>query len=104
MNKVKTTFAAILAISIVLFCNGCDLSKYMPKSSFTTEKGPITKVYSAADGPYHFIAYVVDWKGTEVVVSDPLGKSSHKAGDTISFLAQKIEVSGTVRALSFTAL
>jgi len=39
-----------------------------------------------------------------VVVSNPLAKSSHKAGDSILFLAQKIEVSGTVRALCFTAL
>jgi len=39
-----------------------------------------------------------------VVVSDSLGGSSPKAGDSISFLAQKIEVSGTICSLSFTPL
>ena len=75
----------------------------MPKTSYTTSKATVLKVYSAADSGHNFIAYVVDRSGTEVVVSDPLAKSSYKVGDTIEYLDQKIDVDGT-KLLSFTLL
>lgn len=64
------------------------------------------KVYTAKEGEHHFVAYVVKWKDSEVIVSDPLAKSHYKVGDKISFLAQKITVenkeSASVSALAFT--
>lgn len=62
------------------------------------------KVYAMSDAGHNFIAYVVDIGGKEVVVSDPLGRSSHKVGDTIEFMAQKIELSGGNKTLSYTLL
>jgi hypothetical protein len=75
-------------------------------NSYDVVQSPVLKVYSAKEGKHRFVAYLVKWKDSEVIVSDPLAKSDYKVGDTISFLAQKITVeqkdSGTVDSLAFT--
>ena len=60
------------------------------KSSFDTEEATVLKVFSAAEGEHRFVAYLVKWKGFEVIVSDALARSNFKAGDTIRFIAQRI--------------
>lgn len=92
------TAAGTLCILLSLSVAGCKI----PKTSFTTAKAPVLKVYTASDAGHNFVAYVVDRGGVEIVVSDPLGKSRHKVGDTIEYLDQKIEVDGSTRTLSFT--
>lgn len=47
----------------------------------------VIKVISASDGPAVFRAYIVMWKGQEVVASDTLAKSRFKEGDVITVLA-----------------
>lgn len=47
----------------------------------------VLKVFTAMDGEAIFRAYLVKWKEQEVIASDPLAKSDHKEGDTISVLA-----------------
>ena len=49
----------------------------------------VLKVFSAKDGEAIFRAYVVEWKGQEVVVSDPLAKTRCQVADTISVLVMK---------------
>jgi hypothetical protein len=88
------TLCILLSLSVV----GCKI----PKTSYTTAKAPVLKVYTTSDVGHTFVAYVVDRGGVEIVVSDTLGKSSHKVGDTINYLDQKIEVDGATRTLSFT--
>jgi hypothetical protein len=59
-------------------------------------------VYSVTDTSGHrFVSYVVDRGGVEIVVSDTLAKTTYKVGDTIEYLDQKIEISGT-KTLSFS--
>jgi hypothetical protein len=57
--------------------------------SYETIETKVLKVYEAKDGNADFRAYVVVWKGQEVVVSDPLARSNHKEGDTIKILAMR---------------
>lgn len=75
-------------------------------SSYDVVQSPVLKVYTAKDGKHRFVAYLVKWNDSEVIVSDPLAQSDYKVGNTISFLAQKTTVekkdSGTVDSLSFT--
>ncbi len=47
----------------------------------------VERVYAAAEGAARFRAYVVKWKGQEVVVSDGLAQTDYKVGDTITVLA-----------------
>jgi hypothetical protein len=47
----------------------------------------VLKVFAAKDGEAVFRAYLVQWKGQEVIVSDSLARSSYKEGDTIPVLA-----------------
>lgn len=49
----------------------------------------VLKAYVARDGNAVFRAYVVNWKGQEIVVSDMLARSNLKEGDPIKFVAQK---------------
>lgn len=46
----------------------------------------VLKVYSAQDGEAIFRAYVVEWKGQEVVVSDTLAKTKFNVGDMVGVL------------------
>lgn len=97
-------FALPLLFAMLISLCGCDLAKFFPKSSHTIAKAPVLKVYSMSDAGHKFVAYVVDVGGNEVVVSDHLGRSSHKVGDTIEYMAQKIEVTGGTKSLSYTLL
>jgi hypothetical protein len=47
----------------------------------------VLKVFAAKDGAAVFRAYLVSWKGQEVIVSDPLVKAEYKEGDSIPVLA-----------------
>lgn len=95
--KALPTLVATLILDLLPGCK-------IPKSSFTTTTAKVLKVYSVTDGGHTFVAYVVERGGAEIVVSDALGKSSHKVGDSIEYLDQKIEVDASTRALSFTLL
>jgi hypothetical protein len=53
---------------------------------------------------HRFVAYVVTWNTAHIVVSDSLAKSHHRVGDEIQFMAQRIEVPGQGKSLSFTLI
>ncbi|MBU6277510.1 MAG: hypothetical protein KGQ61_12810 [Planctomycetes bacterium] len=65
---------------------------------FDIVKAPVLKVFSAEDGDHRFVAYAVTWKGKEVIVTDVSGRSRFKAGDTISFMSQKMRTRGAAEA------
>ena len=77
------------------------------QSTFDTEEAPVLKVYFAEEGGHRFVAYLVKWKNSEVVVSDPLARSQFHEGDKITFMAQKVSLPGfpmKVSSLNFTLL
>lgn len=77
------------------------------KSSFDREQARVLKVFSAADGEHRFVAYLVKWKGFEVIVSDALARSDFEVGDRIRFIAQRISLAqppAGVSSLSFGLL
>ena len=76
-------------------------------SSFDTVKAPVLKVYSAEEAGHRFVAYLVKWKNSEIIVSDPLARSHFQEGDNISFIVQKVSLPGStikVSSLNFTLL
>ncbi len=77
------------------------------QSSFDSEEASVLKVYSAEEGGHRFVAYLVKWKNSEVVVSDPLARSQFHEGDKITFMAQKMSLPGSpmkVSSLNFILL
>ena len=77
------------------------------QSTFNTVDAPVLKVYSAEEGGHRFVAYLVKWNNSEVVVSDPLARSDFQKGDMISFIVQKVSLPGSpmkVTSLSFLLL
>lgn len=90
----------MVAALILVLLPACKI----PKSSYTTSPARVFKVYSVMDGGHTLVTYVVERSGAESVVSDALGMSSHKVGDSIEYLDQKIEVDASTRALLFTLL
>ena len=50
----------------------------------------ISKVFSAKDGVAVCRAYLVNWKGQEVVAQDPLAETDYKVGDTAPVLVMWI--------------
>jgi hypothetical protein len=59
---------------------------------YETAQSKILKVYSVEDEGAQFRAYVVNWKGNEVIVSDALGTTNMKVGDEVTFMAMRIEI------------
>jgi hypothetical protein len=96
--------AAFFALGIVMPNASAQIPDNM-ETSFKTEAAPVEKVFSAEEVGHRFVAYLVEWKGKEVVVSDPLARSHFQKGDRISFMAQKIALPGAgekTSSLNFT--
>ena len=77
------------------------------QSTFNMVEAPVLKMFSAEEGGHRFVAYLVKWKNSEVVVSDPLARSQFHEGDKITFMAQKVSLPGSpmkVSSLNFTLL
>lgn len=49
----------------------------------------VLKVFAAKDGEAVFRAYLVEWKGQEVVAEDRLVKTKYQVGDTIAVLVMR---------------
>jgi hypothetical protein len=58
-----------------------------PESATGYVEFAVLKVYSAQDENYVFRAYVVEWKGQEVIVRDTLARTNYNVGDTITATA-----------------
>ena len=92
-----TALASVLLAALLL--SSCNL---FPKTtSSSTEKAKVLKVYQANEGTATFVAYVVNRKGQEIVVSSPLGGTPRAIGDEIEYFAQTMEISGHPPILSF---
>lgn len=83
---------------------GCDLIRAGVKSSYTVEQAKVDEVLQAEADGGRFVAYVVTWKAQRVVVSDPLARSHHHAGDEIRFMAQTVALPGVPKTLAFNLL
>ena len=67
------------------FVGGCPTNA-PAKGDFEEIKAKVVKAYSVKDGNAEFRAYVILWKGHEVVVDDTLALSDYREGDTINVL------------------
>lgn len=92
-------YLTIVFVSVILMTaiaqDGQPTQPAMPAGmtgGYETVQSKILKVYSAEDNGAQFRAYVVKWKDSEVIVSDMLGKTNKKEGDTITFMAQRMEM------------
>lgn len=95
---MKTKLLIFSAAAALLLCHSLLAEKAVSalpdgmSGGFETLKGEILKVYSTEDQGARFRAYVVKWKEKEVIVSDPLGNTDRKVGETIVFMAHRLEM------------
>jgi hypothetical protein len=69
-----------------------------------TVEAEVLKIYSLEDQGAKFRAYVVKYKGSEVVVDDKLAMTNHKVGDKISVIVARVEApfgTSKVNSISF---
>jgi len=74
------------------------------KSAGESAEGAVLKVYSMEDQGHTFRAYVVKYKGSEVIIPDNLSTTSKKVGDNVKFVVARVEVPskvGTFNTMSF---
>jgi hypothetical protein len=67
----------------------------------------ILKVYTMEDQGATFRAYVVKYKGNEVIASDDLATTTKKVGDKISMMATRVELplpTGKIHTLTFKVM
>ncbi len=96
MKSITMITALILmGFSNISSAGDTPLQSMMPpgmKSGHDTVQAAVLKVFAVNDDGARFRAYLVEWKGSEVIVSDPLGTSDKKEGEQITFIAQRIEM------------
>ena len=93
----------IIPLGVLIGCDWIGTAAGV-KSSHTVERAKVEQVFQAESKGHRFVAYVVTWSGSRVVVEDPLAKSHHREGDDIQFMAQLISLPGEVKTLGFTLL
>src|SRR5437764_264274 len=77
------------------------------KTKSETGEAEVLKVYSSADQGAAFRAYVVKYKGNEVVISDDLAVTNRNVGDKIKFMVMRVDAplgEKKVSALQFKIL
>ena len=87
----KTVLILAFAAMLVLpgFSFGQAPAPTRPAGSHERADLKILKVFAAKDGEAIFRAYLVEWKGQEVVAEDRLVKTNHQVGDTVSVLVMR---------------
>lgn len=76
-------------------------------SSVETLRAPIKKVFKAQDGDHRFVAYLIEWNGTEVIIDDTLGRTDFRVGDKIRFGVHRHKMTpepGDIEPLGFILL
>ena len=92
---MMVTAIALLSVTTLASTEMQSNKAMMPpgmKGGYETIEAKVLKVFGADDKGARFRAYLVKWKDFEVVVSDPFGTTDKKAGDMITFMAQRIEI------------
>jgi len=105
-NVTAFLFVVFLISTAQAQTNEVPSSKLPPgtKASYEVVRAPVLRVYAAEDDGYKFVAYVVKWKDTEIIVSDALARTSHQPGETIAFIAHKIHLDNPKTGSSISAL
>jgi hypothetical protein len=78
--------------------NDASAAKPFPK----TLSAAVEEVVASEDAGYKAIGYVVRWRGTRVLVDDPLARSRLSVGDSVNFFVSHHDVADNNRLLSFT--
>jgi hypothetical protein len=68
--------------------------------SMTQETATVAEVLTTQTDGYRYVAYIVNWHGARVAVSDALSNTSYAVGDQINFPASRA-TSPSGRQLSF---
>ena len=77
-------------VTILLFAVGWTMATpFLQEGESERAELRVLKVFSARDGDAVFRAYMVSWKGQEVVVRDTLVKTDYQVGDTARVLVMK---------------
>ena len=58
----------------------------------------IIKVFFALQGESQFIAYKVQWKGQEIIITDLFSKVPKSVGEKVNFFSQTLQLPGLVKA------
>ncbi|HEY8186796.1 MAG TPA: hypothetical protein VIF64_12030 [Pyrinomonadaceae bacterium] len=78
------------AVTILLCAVGWTAARpFTQKEGWERAELRVLKVFSARDGDAVFRAYMVNWKGQEVIVRDTLVKTDYRVGDTAPVLVMK---------------
>lgn len=99
---MKTRAVLCFAVIAVLACSPSNFAEQpAPKSNSSHEilEAKVLKVFAAEDDGYRFRAYLVEWNGQEVVISDPLSRSQYKEGDSVPFMVHRHRLARTGESL-----
>jgi hypothetical protein len=88
--------AACVILPVTLHASDASTAKSSPQ----TLSAAVEEVVASEDAGYKAIGYVVRWRGTRVLVDDPLARSRLSVGESVNFFVSHHDV-GDKRLLSF---
>lgn len=103
----------LLAVSTLFFGLPQQLNAQAPKAEALAEgtsmeilTAKVEKVFKFADSDgFQFVAYQVSYKGSNVIVEDPIGSTNLAVGDELRFMAIRHDLSksakGSKKVVSF---
>jgi hypothetical protein len=93
MNITAPKTVLLFALAALLVLRGISFGQAPaptpPAGSHERANLKVLKVFAAKDGEAIFRAYLVEWKGQEVVAEDRLVRTNHQVGDTVSVLVMR---------------
>lgn len=109
MNSLKTTKAALLLIFASCAYAEEPKAAYVPETTTTSEvfRSRVLKVHHFIEADFEYLAYTIDWRGREVVVSATAIGEILKEGDTIRCMMRAMPVAvgeGKKAAITFSIL
>jgi hypothetical protein len=90
-SPMKTALLGLISsviLASVLYAQAPKAAPALPPGS-EVGQAEILKVYSMDDGDAKFRAYGIKYKGNDVVVSETLGRTNYKVGESINFLVTR---------------
>ena len=78
-------------------------SQSQNRSSYSSEVGVVEDIIALEQDGYRFRAYVANWHGSRVLVSDPLAQTTLAEGDNLHFIAVRTKLANGQLLLDFVS-
>jgi len=101
LGCLLTLLALCLDVGVMAQLARIPFSRSEPDSNSQKIDVKVIKVFSLSDDHANFRAYIVDWKGQEVVATDVSARTKYKEGDIITVFLRRRQFADNYQTIEF---